>query len=213
MPPRKIHGPAALLANSDIENCQRFCSNENRQAKPPQLRPIRLAFLTFQCIGRYTKGSFFTMAEKPSRVKGNRYIVIVGCGRLGSLLANRLSLEGHSVVVIDIDAAAFDALSPDFSGFHVEGDATQLAVLRNAKLEKAHDLIATTSQDNVNLMVCQVARKLFGVDHVLTRVFDPKRQKIYDLLGIGTICPICSAAEKFMEAVCGTAAGEEGSEA
>jgi trk system potassium uptake protein TrkA len=145
--------------------------------------------------------------------KGNRYIVIVGCGRLGSLLANRLSFEGNSVVVIDIDAAAFGDLSPDFSGFHVEGDATQLAVLRTAGLEKAQDLVATTSQDNVNLMVCQVARKLFDVGHVLTRVYDPKRQRIYDLLGIETICPICTAAEKFLAAVSGTPAVEEGSEA
>ena len=52
-------------------------------------------------------------------MKNNRYIVIVGCGRLGSHLANRLSREGHSVVVIDRYEATFGNLSPDFSGFRV----------------------------------------------------------------------------------------------
>lgn len=137
----------------------------------------------------------------------NRYIVIIGCGRLGALLANRLSLDGHSVVVIDRNEATFKDLSPDFGGFHLEGDATQLAVLRAAKLERAHELIATTREDNVNLMVAQVARTIFGVTHVMTRVFDPKRQEVYAKLGVDTICPISLAAERFLQAVAQHAEG------
>jgi trk system potassium uptake protein TrkA len=143
-------------------------------------------------------------------MKNNRYIVIVGCGRLGSHLANQLSREGHSVVVIDTDEATFNDLSPDFSGFRVEGDAVHMAVLKEAKLKKADVLIATTHEDNVNLMVAQVARKVFGVPNVLARVFDPKREEVYARLGIETICPTSVAAEIFLRAVANGTAQQGG---
>ena len=135
------------------------------------------------------------------RMKNSLYIVIIGCGRLGSILANQLSRVGHSVVVIDTDDATFDDLSPDFSGFRVVGDATQIAVLKEAKLKNADVLFAATHEDNVNLMVAQVARKVFNVQHVLARVFDPRREQVYDQLGIETICPTAVAAEMFLLAV------------
>jgi trk system potassium uptake protein TrkA len=143
-------------------------------------------------------------------MKNNRYIVIVGCGRLGSHLANQLSREGHSVVVIDTNEATFNDLSPDFSGFRVEGDAVHMAVLKEAKLKKADVLIATTHEDNVNLMVAQVARKVFGVPNVLARVFDPKREEVYARLGIETICPTSVAAEIFLRAVANGTAQQGG---
>ncbi|MBN2056020.1 TrkA family potassium uptake protein [bacterium] len=134
-------------------------------------------------------------------MKNNRYIVIVGCGRLGSHLANHLSRIGNSVVVIDREEVTFNDLSPDFSGFRVSGDATQMAVLKEAKLNKADVLIATTHEDNVNLMVAQVALGIFKVPHVLARVFDPRREEFYAHLGIDTICPTSVAAELFLRAV------------
>ncbi len=134
-------------------------------------------------------------------MKNSLYIVIIGCGRLGLLLANQLSRVGHSVVVIDTDESTFDNLSPDFSGFRVVGDATQIAVLKEAKLKNADVLFAATHEDNVNLMVAQVARKVFSVQHVLARVFDPRREQVYDQLGIETICPTSVAAEMFLLAV------------
>ena len=134
-------------------------------------------------------------------MKNSKYIVVVGCGRLGSLLANRLSRDGNSVVVIDPVETALDDLSPDFSGFRINGDATHMAVLKAAKLKNADVLIATTPEDNVNLMVAQVAQKVFRVPHVLARVFDPSREEIYAQLGIDTICPTSLAAGIFLEAV------------
>ncbi len=134
-------------------------------------------------------------------MKNSLYIVIVGCGRLGSILASRLSRDGHAVVVIDRNESTFEDLSTDFSGFCVEGDATHMAVLDQAKLKKADVLIATTHEDNVNLMVAQVAREVFSVSQVLARVFDPKREQVYTQLGIKTICPTSVAAEMFLQAV------------
>jgi trk system potassium uptake protein TrkA len=134
-------------------------------------------------------------------MKNNLYVVVVGCGRVGAHLANRLSREGHSVVVIDADEATFNDLSPDFSGFRLDGDAAQMAVLKKAKLNKADVLIATTHDDNINLMVAQIAWKIFGVSRVLARVFDPKREEVYARLGIETVCPTSVAAEMFLRAI------------
>jgi len=143
-------------------------------------------------------------------MRNSLYIVIVGCGRLGSHLANQLSRVGHAIVVIDSNEETFNDLSPDFSGFRIVGDATQMAVLKQAKLKRADVFFATTHGDNVNLMVAQVARKLFNVPHVLARVFDPRREQIYDQLGVETICPTAVAAEMFLMAVAShrAAAGE-----
>jgi trk system potassium uptake protein TrkA len=130
-----------------------------------------------------------------------QYVVIVGCGRLGALLANRLSSLGSSVVVIDRDERAFNNLSTEFSGFQVTGDAAELAILRRAKIEKADCLLAITRHDNVNLMVAQVARIVFQVPKVMARVFDPSREAVYREFGIETICPTSLSAEVFLQAL------------
>ena len=129
----------------------------------------------------------------------SQYIVVVGCGRLGSILASRLSGEGNSVVVIDRNESAFKALSSEFSGFQVTGDATELAILRSAKADKADCLLAVSDSDNINIMVAQIAKKLFQVPTVLARVFDPAREAIYGEFGIATISPTQLSSEAFLQ--------------
>lgn len=130
-----------------------------------------------------------------------RFVIIVGCGRLGAYLANRLSRDGHSVVVIDISESAFEYLSAEYSGFRMEGDATELAVLKGAKIDKADLVIATTREDNVNLMVAQVAQKIFKVPKVIARVLEPRQEAIYRDLGIEAICPTLIAGDAFLESL------------
>ena len=131
----------------------------------------------------------------------NQYLIVVGCGRLGSFLANRLSSLGSSVVVIDREEAAFENLSTEFSGFRVTGDAAELAVLRQARIDKAECLLAITSHDNVNLMVAQVAQTVFDVPQVMARVNDPSREAVYREFGIETICPTNLSAAAFLSAL------------
>lgn len=127
------------------------------------------------------------------------YIVIVGCGRLGSLLALALSRQGNSVVIIDQDESTFELLSFDFTGFQITGDAAELDVLRQAKINKADCLLAVTGNDNLNLMVAQIAKVLFTVSTVLVRVFDPQREELYRDLGLVTISPTKLATEVFLQ--------------
>lgn len=124
------------------------------------------------------------------------YIIIVGCGRLGSGLAQRCNDAGHSVVVIDRSAEALAALArANFGGFTFEGDAAEPSTLRRAGIERADMLVAATQNDNVNLLVAQVARSHFGVARVIARVFDPRRQAIYRQLELDTVCPTSLAAD------------------
>jgi trk system potassium uptake protein len=131
----------------------------------------------------------------------SKYIVIVGCGRLGGMLANQLSATGNRLVVVDRREAAFDKLSTEFSGFHVLGDASELAVLREAHSSQADYLFAITTQDNINLMVAQIAKKVFKVPKVIARVYDPARETIYREFGIDTISPTKLSSDAFMDLI------------
>jgi trk system potassium uptake protein TrkA len=130
-----------------------------------------------------------------------KYIVIVGCGRLGSALANKLSRLGNSVVVIDRQSSSFVKLSSEFSGFQVEGDAMELSTLTQAQVQKADCFLAATDNDNVNLTVAQIARTLFHVPTVMARIFDPAREDVYRQFGIETICPTTLSSEAFLHAL------------
>jgi trk system potassium uptake protein TrkA len=137
-----------------------------------------------------------------------KYIIIVGCGHLGSLLANRLSSLGSRVGVIDQHEQAFNRLFVEFSGFKVLGNAAELAVLRRAEIGQADCLLATTNQDNLNLMVAQVAQTFFHVPRVLAQVVDPSRETIYHRLGIETINPTQLSAEACLAMLPAPAEGE-----
>ncbi len=126
------------------------------------------------------------------------YVLIIGCGRLGSTLANHLSAIGHKVVILDRRENAFDKLTSVFSGFRVVGDATEIQTLREAKIEQAQVLFATTTHDNNNLMVAQIAKTLFAVPTVVARVYEPAHEQIYQQLGIETISPTKLATSAFI---------------
>lgn len=129
------------------------------------------------------------------------YVVIAGCGRVGSMLASRLSGLGANVVVIDRNEAAFDNLSAEFSGFRVLGEATEQATLRQAHIQRADCVLAVTPDDNANVMIAQMARVTFGVPKVMARVFDPARENVYREFGIDTVNPTIASVELFLQAL------------
>jgi trk system potassium uptake protein TrkA len=129
------------------------------------------------------------------------FIIIVGCGRIGAYLANKLSHAGHNVVVIDPDESSFAALSAEFSGFKIEGDAIELEVLKQSKVEKADVLLAVSADDNTNLMVAQIAKTLFQVPKVIARVFDHQKEDIYRQSGIDIICPTSIVGDVFFDVI------------
>ncbi len=116
-------------------------------------------------------------------------ILIAGCGRVGAGLANALYKEGHDVSVVDRDPESFVLLEDAFTGFRLAGEPIDSAVLRRAGIEECHLVAAVTGDDNTNLMVAQIAREIFRVPKVLTRLYDPARQDIYEQEGLHTVCP------------------------
>jgi trk system potassium uptake protein TrkA len=117
-------------------------------------------------------------------------VVIVGSGRVGATLANRLSKEGHDVGIIDILPEAFERyLDSDFRGRTVLGDGIDEDVLREAGIVGADAFVAAAHGDNHNLMAAQIANVVFGVKRVVARCNDPVRMEIFEDLGLATICP------------------------
>jgi trk system potassium uptake protein TrkA len=115
-------------------------------------------------------------------------VVIVGCGRVGALIATTLDKAGHQVSIIDTSTLAFDRLSDDFRGTAIRGNGTDEAVLRRAGTQDADLFLALTEGDNRNVMSAQIAAEVFDARRVIAKINDPLRAEAYAELGISTIC-------------------------
>jgi len=115
-------------------------------------------------------------------------VVIVGCGRVGSVVAEAFDSAGHKVIVIDRSTAAFDRLPGEFKGDAVRGDGTDEDVLRKAGAEGADVFLALTEGDNRNVMSAQLAIEALHANRVVAKINDPLRAAAYAELGLATIC-------------------------
>jgi trk system potassium uptake protein TrkA len=115
-------------------------------------------------------------------------IVIVGCGRVGSVLAEALDSAGHEVIVIDLSTRAFERLSGEFRGQAIRGDGTDEDTLRRAGAVGADVFLALTEGDNRNVMAAQVATENLEVGKVVAKINDPVRAAAYAELGLTTVC-------------------------
>lgn len=129
------------------------------------------------------------------------HVIIVGCGRVGSQLAQILSQEGHNVVIIDKKSSAFKRLGTDFNGITIVGVGFDPEILRRAGIERAEALAAVTNGDNSNIMVSEIAKKIYNVPRVLTRIYDPLRADIYKKFGLNTISTTTIVAQIFRSAI------------
>jgi trk system potassium uptake protein TrkA len=115
-------------------------------------------------------------------------IAIVGCGRVGSTLAENLDAEGHEVIIFDVKTSAFDRLPETFKGAAIRGDGTDEEVLRNAGAGDADIFLSLTEGDNRNIMAAQVAMESLGIRQVISKINDPVRAAAYAELGVVTLC-------------------------
>jgi trk system potassium uptake protein TrkA len=138
------------------------------------------------------------------------YIIIAGCGKVGSGLAEKLSWEGHDVVVVESDESALARLGADFNGLKIVGVPIDQDVLKRAGIDKADAIAAVTQEDNMNIMVSQIAKTLYNVPRVIARIYNPARESIFHQFGLETICPTNLSVDimasiitgKTMEATC-----------
>jgi trk system potassium uptake protein TrkA len=140
------------------------------------------------------------------------FVLIVGCGRVGSRIARRMMAAGHEVSVLDENAESHALLEygleqpwEEMGGRFTVGTALEIDALIEAGIEQAEAVICSTDGDNTNIVVAQIARKRFNCPRVVARVLDPLRADWYKEQGLQTVCPTQSAIEMLTEAVTGEA--------
>ncbi|PHP51922.1 potassium channel family protein [Actinomyces ruminis] len=129
------------------------------------------------------------------------HFVIMGCGRVGASMASQLDRMGHSVAIIDQNSDAFRRLPADFNGRKVKGIGFDRDALEQAGIDEAYAFAAVSNGDNSNIIAARVARELFGVEHVVARIYDPTRADVYERLGIPTVATVRQTAEHMMRHV------------
>lgn len=120
-------------------------------------------------------------------------VLILGCGRTGSLLSQMLFALGHEVTIIDYNPDAFRRLG-DLRVNRVVGSGIDTAALKRAGIESADVFVAVTNGDNTNIMSAQIARTEFGVKRAVARIYDPIRAQAYREMGLSTLCTPLLAA-------------------
>ncbi len=116
-------------------------------------------------------------------------VMIIGCGRVGSVLANHLDEAGHQVAVLDRNQHAFRRLSEKFSGERIVGNGLLDEFVRPTLGKKTDLLFAITDKDNINLMIAQRVKRNFQLDRVVAVVHDSILAGLYKELGLETVCP------------------------
>ena len=137
------------------------------------------------------------------------HIVILGCGRVGSLLAHRLDDMGHSVAIIDQDPSSFRKLGGEFSGQTVTGVGFDRETLETAGITRAQAFAAVSSGDNSNILAARVARETYGVEQVVARIYDPRRAEVYQRLGIPTVATVSWSTNQIMRNILPLGAQDE----
>ncbi|MBI2855888.1 MAG: TrkA family potassium uptake protein [Chloroflexi bacterium] len=128
-------------------------------------------------------------------------VLIMGCGRVGALVATALWSEGHQVMVMDTNAESFRRLPQDLQDTAVVGDGTLEEDLRKAGIEEADSLVAVSARDTSNLLAAQMAKHVFRIKKVVCRVNDPARYEIYTQLGLEAVSPTQIISDLIIQAV------------
>ncbi|MGB7572609.1 MAG: NAD-binding protein [Thermodesulfobacteriota bacterium] len=114
------------------------------------------------------------------------YIIIVGAGKVGYHLAKLLMTQGHGheVMLIEKDRAKVGILSMEFHDAIMEGDGSTVEALKEAGANRADVVVATTGNDEDNLVVCQVAKLMFLRPRTIARVNNPRNEELFAGLGV-----------------------------
>ena len=127
-------------------------------------------------------------------------IIILGCGRLGAIIAKRMVKDSkNQVIVIDKDNNSLAKLGNDFSGKVMQADGVNMAIYSQILSEKTDIFLALTNIDNTNIMAAEIAKQKYKVDKVIARIDDPIRAKAFEELGIETFCPTTLSEKRIIK--------------
>lgn len=114
------------------------------------------------------------------------YIIVVGGGKVGYYLTKHLLSEGHEVAVIEKNQKKVETIINDLGGVAIQGDGSDAGPMLEAGMNRADIVVAVTGDDEDNLIICQMAKKKFGVKRTIARINNPKNEHIFSVLGIDT---------------------------
>jgi trk system potassium uptake protein TrkA len=112
------------------------------------------------------------------------YIVIIGAGKIGFHLAQKLIHDKHAVTVIEKDKERCEGVSQNLDTMVINGDGCDPKYLEDAEVGRADVFVAVTADDEDNLISCQLAKEVFGVRRTVARVNNPKNEHIFTELGV-----------------------------
>jgi trk system potassium uptake protein len=127
------------------------------------------------------------------------FVIVVGCGRVGSELAFGLFQAGHQVAVIDEVGTSFENLHPDYRGRTIEGEVLSEEVLKRSGIETADGLAAVTNSDSVNAVVGHVARTVYDVPNVVVRNYNPRWLPMHHAFGLQVVSSTGWGAQRIEE--------------
>jgi len=114
-------------------------------------------------------------------------VIIVGCGKMGSGLAQELIKKGQRVTVGGASIDEFSMLGKGFQGETIVGVGFDQQVLEQAGIQRADAIVACTKSDETNAVIGRISRNIYKVPRVISRLYDPRKAEIYRSLGIQTI--------------------------
>ena len=115
------------------------------------------------------------------------YIVIVGCSEVGFYLSRALAASGHEVAVIEREPERYQLLTDHLGIVALLGDGSDVEVLRRAGAARADAVVALTSVDATNLVICQIVQYSFKTPRTVTIVKDPKNEAIFEEMGVQVV--------------------------
>ncbi len=127
-------------------------------------------------------------------------IIVVGCGKVGASLAGVLVDQGHDVVIVENDSQLLRAAS-ELDCIKINGVPIDRDVLRQAGIETADVVCAVTQNDNINIMVAQIAEHVFFVPRVITRIFNPGSRPVFESFGLEAICSTELTVQAFLRRI------------
>lgn len=126
-------------------------------------------------------------------------IVVAGGGKVGYYLVQTLTHKGHQISVIELDGELCSRIAGEFGALVIQGDGTSLQALEDAGIQDADAIAAVTGQDETNLVICQLAKRVFKVRRAIARCNNPKNREVFRRLGVDAAVSSTAIIADFME--------------
>jgi trk system potassium uptake protein TrkA len=126
-------------------------------------------------------------------------VLVAGGGKVGYYLVKTLIDEGHEVSLVELDSSVCQTIAAELDVLIINGDATKPDILDDAGIQDADVVAAVTGKDEANLVICQLAKRKFGVPRTVARVNNPKNQRALELLGVDVAVSSTAVIAHFIE--------------